>query len=414
MSDSQIILLGGNVLNAGALDIAEKQNSRLVVVDWNESLDWVDPDCHIQADIKAADLADQLDLDGLLYSFTSADIAAANVAAINEKRGLLAPSPESIQACSDKELMYECFDAAGLLGRRHMVFTAEELENATPADVASKLGSLLDQSNQIVVKPCRGSSSRGVSIVREAGPDAVAASVRDAHALVGGSVLVDTYVSGDEYSIEMLVDRAGNVTVWPIGYKGKSTHGTSETISVKVIYNPVLDEFLKRRLIDFAMRCVTSTGLRSSFAHLEVKVTSNGDIYPIEIAGRSTGFVGTHLLDLVAPQGYHDTYARIVRGDELVAGYTGELDRTSVYFFYDLPPGKVTERLDGTVDPFEGTRFQTLFCRAPVRAKCEVVQEHANDDTKKEFNVLATPRREGILEELNLIEQNFYNRIIGD
>jgi hypothetical protein len=65
-----------------------------------------------------------------------------------------------------------------------------------------------------------------------------------------------------------------------------------------------------------------------------------GELVPIELGARSSGFVATHLVDAISEQERTllDEYASVLRGGE-VPDTLLRHRRSSMYFFYDLPPG---------------------------------------------------------------------------
>ena len=78
--NKSIIVLGGNPLNVGFLDLAKSLNCELIVVDWNGDKGIFPGAKYVEQDIKRHDLIDLLpdDLEVLLV-YTSSDVACENV-----------------------------------------------------------------------------------------------------------------------------------------------------------------------------------------------------------------------------------------------------------------------------------------------------------------------------------------------
>lgn len=407
---TKIILLGGNVLNSGFAYVARRMEAQLVVVDWNEKVPWLTDETHVRADIKSPQLLEDLDTSSVSFVYSSADVAATNVAALNRKAGLLSPSLETISNCTNKAFAYDCFERAGVLGRQALRLEVAEFGAQQLSSTEARVREFALANKNCVVKPANNSSSRGVQILKNVTPGALAKMVTDTAREFSDTVIVDKYIGGTEYSIEILVDRHGDVAVWPIGLKCKSNHGTTEAVSVKVIYNPVLDPKFQKNMIEFAIACSKATGVRNSLLHLEVK-EEGGRLYPMEIACRSSGFVATHLCDLTANVSYLSAYAAVLRGQPVPKVMPN--DKTSVYFFYDFPDGVLRRDLGPQDDPFVASEFRNLFFNPPLFTAGTKISRHANDDSKKAFRVLLGPKQPEIQRTLESFENRFYSEVVG-
>lgn len=402
---NKIYLLGGNVLNLGFLDVASRSNAKLYVVDWNTNVPWIanSSHVHIKSDIKDASILEQIDISSLLFAYTSADVASYNVAMINQKAGLAYPTTESIDNCVYKHRAYSCFEKRKVLGR--------EYEFIQDPNCYEKISKYLLKNKDVVVKPTNSSSSRGVSILIAPTAEELFTVIKNTLSDFPEGVLLDKFIGGTEYSIEMLADDQGNIKVWPIGLKGKSIHKTSETVSVKVIYNPVLGEKFEEDLVNFSIECALATGVRNSLLHLEVKC-DGGNFYPMEIACRSSGFVATHLCDFVSEDSFLDTYQKVLHGEIIDTGLTKKLDKSSVYFFYDFPAGKVINKPDEE-NLFKSLDLETKFANLPSFKVNDVLNKHVNDETKKAYRVLIGKRDPNMLENLERVEYEYYSNVLG-
>ncbi len=406
----KIILLGGNPLNIGFLDVKERNQSLLHIVDWNESLAWAGADKHIREDVKDKHLVEKLDLSDLFFCFSSADVAAYNVARINQAAGLMGPTEEAIRNSTDKSCIYKCFKQAGVLGRDYLELNDQNFDMSEKENLSASVAAYLQKNKNIVVKPANNASSRGVSILKNTNHQETMKVILETYAEFKDVLLLDRYIGGTEYSVEMLVDKDGEVTVWPIGLKCKSQHGTTETVSVKVVYNSFLEPEIEKEIRRVAVACAQSTGLRCSLAHLEVKV-EDGRVYPMEIGGRSTGFVATHLVDMVSNHRYLESYAKIIRGEKMPSPVV-TVPKTSVYFFYDFPDGKVIADFSKDIDPFMNSHIKTHYGFYPRFPMGSQLTRHRNDDGKKCLRILLADKKEDLVSEIEKMEQEFYSRVL--
>lgn len=68
----------------------------------------------------------------------------------------------------------------------------------------------------------------------------------------------------------------------------------------KLHYNPAnMSEELIDKISDFGQKCYRAIGLNNSMGHLEIVVSEDGRMCPLEMGAGSTGFVASHLLDAI-------------------------------------------------------------------------------------------------------------------
>lgn len=407
----QLVVLGGHPLNAGFIEVAARLDAQLCVVDWHEHIGWLPADAqHIQCDIKEAGLVNQLQDTPLLFCYSSSDIAAHNVARINQAHGLAAPAEQAINGCIFKDLIYQNFQQAAVLGRNYLCL--DETAIADQAITQQHIHDFLHQHPSCVLKPTNSSSSRGVCFYHHTDASTVFKTAKRTQEQFGANVLLDAYIPGDEYSIEMLVDDQGHVAVWPIGLKCKSIHDTSEAISVKVIYNPPLDKTLRKTLNDMAIACAQACNIRNTLLHLELKVAPDGHCYPMEIACRSSGFVATHCVDLVSHTSYLESYLRVLQGECITPGPVADNGNVATYFFFDYPEGMVTQTPPDACDFFHQAGFDIQATSIQTLTPGQSMQRHLDDGTKKAYCILTCTQREDIQHHLERTEKAFYDLAI--
>lgn len=145
-------------------------------------------------------LASELSVDGIV-TFSS-DVAVEAVAAVREELGLPGPTLRSVRLLSHKarfrRLQYDH-------GITHPAFTV------VPPDVALEGVGLADLPDAVVVKPADSSGSRGVTILREANPDAVYRAIgRARERSRSGEVVVEGLLRGTEVGGDAFL-RAGRL-----------------------------------------------------------------------------------------------------------------------------------------------------------------------------------------------------------
>jgi hypothetical protein len=331
-----IVVLSGNGLNAGLVDVAARRGARLLVVDWNRS-PAIGGDRHLRLDIK--DSPAVLDavrplLGRIAFAYTSSDAGTETAARINAEIGHRRTSRRSLAAARYKPAMNAAWAEAGLLGKRFAVCHEPDGLRAFQAGFGGDL----------IVKPSGASSSRGVTALGASECEGIAlaeAFEKASEVDPRGEVLGEELVHGTEYTIEMLGDSRGGICVFGVSRKHHSSNAGRGRVASKLHYNPAdMSRGHRLGLAAFGSRCFRALGLGASLGHLELIERPDGGLVPIEIGARTSGFIGTHLLDAINEPGptLIGAYETVLRGGN-VPDRSPEPKRSAMYFFYDLPPG---------------------------------------------------------------------------
>lgn len=327
-----IVLLGGNKLNQGFELTKKKLNiDNIIVIDWNKCPDYIGDICY-QVDIKDYDAIIKLGIcwSDVLFVYTSADIAVETQIRLHRNMGLLSPSDESIKNALIKGKSRDCWEKDGILNKYSVVIKY--------ADEFVECG-----FDKYIFKPNCSSGSRNITILNknELSYKNIVRAVECAKEVsVDNKCIVEEFVDGVEYTIDMLGDDYGNVGVFGISKKYHTPYNTQNKIATKLHYAPPdEDRNLLEKIASFGQKCYKSIGLKNSFGHLEVIVSNSGKIVPVEIGARSSGFIATILLDLINDVLYLDEYRRVLSGEKVKDGLTFDGSKSSMYYFYDIKPG---------------------------------------------------------------------------
>lgn len=326
------VLLGGNMLLRGMYEQLRLRGYDVVVVDWNDH-PAVTGDCHLQIDVKdttkviAALKALHRPVAG---AYTCIDLAVPTVNAIHAWRGL-ALLPEPFNRVLTKEQMIAHWQRDGLLGR--FSYMADQL---TGHQIEA-----LHREHDLIVKPNIAASSRGITVVSQStSPDHLQQALQLARdTSFDGRCLVEEYVSGREFTIDMLGDGQGHVSVYGISVKYHSLNTTGSRVAVKLHWNSAAygDE-VYRQLASFGRRCYTSLGLKNAYGHLEVIRRDDGSLSPVEIGARTSGYISSHLLPAAADSNYLDDYIALLHGQPIADRDHINGPCSAMWYKYNIPP----------------------------------------------------------------------------
>jgi phosphoribosylaminoimidazole carboxylase (NCAIR synthetase) len=405
-----IVLLGGNELNAGVAEYAASRKRRLLVVDWNERPDLVG-DRHVRLDIKdtsAVVAALEPYLADVRLAISSADVAAPTVAAIHARLGHRVPTSDALLSARDKARMNEIWASLGLLNKRY--------RHCETFDDLKQFRDGLD-GRDLIVKPKADASSRGVTALR--GEDATSDSVlrlawdRASTGRAGASVLAEDYVEGTEFTVEMLGDAYGAVRVCGISKKYHTKNAGRNRVATKLHYNaPDVSSDRRQKIGAFAQRCYQAVGLRAALGHFEVFERPDGSLVPVEIAARSSGYILTHLVDGAAGRGprYLEQYEAVLAG-ERVDHEVATCEASSMYFFYDLPPG-LGLRDDSNLMQSLPQEVRSLASNRSALRRGHELRSIDSDTERQGFEILVGPPTALTIENVVSAENELRNRFM--
>lgn len=331
----KLLLLGGNELHKGFYEWKYKsQVDSIIVIDWNDNPSFMG-DYHIKEDIKNIDkvlnVVKQESIENWLMCYTSADIAVLTQMAVHKYLGLLVPTEEAVWNAIIKSRSVMKWSEGGILNRF-------SLKCNDMADI--KIPSYV---KDIIIKPNMSSGSRGITIIKEEERkiNLEKAFEKAARYSTDHAVVVEEFLHGIEYTVEMLGDDYGNVAVCAISKKYHTRYITDNKIATKLHYNPQdVNDDLIEKIAQIAQKCYKMLGLTSSLGHLELIVSDDGRISPIEMGARSSGYIATHCVDAIIDDNLLLKYGQVIRGEKVEDKIIFNRKKSSMYFFYDLPPGK--------------------------------------------------------------------------
>lgn len=268
----------------GRYPYAAEDDLRTVVVDTAD-------DAALWAAVSA--LAGQAPVAGVL---SSSEYYIATAAALAERLGLPGPSSEAVRACRDKDRQRRALAAAGVA----VPGFASAGDPDAAVEAARRLGF------PVVVKPVQGSGSLGVRLC--ASPDEVArhagtllaATVNERGLATAPRVLVEQYLTGPEFSVEVYGADAV-ITV------AKHVGALPAFVETGHDVPAMLPGAQEHALRDCAVRAVRALGLGWGAAHVELRLTG-GRAAVIEVNPRLAGGMIPELVrratgvDLVAAQ----------------------------------------------------------------------------------------------------------------
>ncbi len=331
--NKQFAILGGNKLLRGICDKLQSYGYYVVVVDWNEKPAVVG-DMHIREDVKDSETILRIfkergyDIDGAISCI---DLAAPSVSAINKAYGLKY-MPEKYNEVLSKERMASDWKAAGIFNR-----ISERSDAISLEDIVE-----LNKKYRVIIKPDVAASSRGITTLeKDSTKEQIIEAMNKAkEASFNKLCLIEEYVVGREFTVDMLGDDYGNVVVYGISVKYHTPYAGKNRCAVKLHWNSnVYSDEVYKAIADRGRECYRAIGLKNSFGHLEIIMKEDGTLTPVEIGARTSGFIGSHLVSAASGRDYLHDYIDMLHGKNI-----GDADyingtQSAMWYKYNIPEG---------------------------------------------------------------------------
>jgi biotin carboxylase len=264
------------------------------------------------------------------------EYATPFAARLAERYGLPGAGFGAAELLRDKALLRRVTAAAGVLNPPSRPVSG-------PAEVRAFIA---EYGGPVVLKPANRQASVGTQIVHvTAEVDAAWADcvVQDEGAMTPDRpmplrMLVEQYVPGHEYSVEMLVDCGrpvfANVT-------DKVLHPGPRPIELGHLVPAEVPPTLQTKLCAQTERVLAAVGFGTGVAHCEWIVADDGAVYLVECAGRFAGDGIIELIERAYPVAMVRAFWTLLRGEPLPEPLPLRAVQAAAVRFLHVEPGKV-------------------------------------------------------------------------
>jgi len=403
MSDF-FILLGGNILNLGIYEKLMKQNYFVIIVDWSPTPS-LKGKMHLQIDVKDYDsiLAKiiEFNIPKVYFKgcYTSIDLAVVSVVKIYEFFGYVYGGEHYLNAIN-KGAMTNIWKNAGQLLRNSSVFV----------DYNDLI--LDSHTSYIIIKPNSSASSRAITIVNKKDVN----KIKEAFYLAklesyDQKVIIEDFIEGTEYTVEMLIDVNGKASVYAISKKYHNCYLADNKVAIKLHYNPIdIPSQQLHEIASFGKKCFEALNLVNCFGHFEMIIDRNGRYHPIEIGARSSGFIASTLVDKVSKRDYFFDFLDTIFKDRLSDGDKYISDMSSMYYFYFFKPGTLLKKDASLLDYLPATIKSEYSNRSKLKRNF-LSAEIKDDNARPGYEILYGPKNDLTIENIVSAEQKMISEV---
>ena len=354
--DKYFVLLGCNRLLTGQVAHLRELGYKVIVVAWN-GVPSITGDLYIRMDVKdSSGIVAELEKRGFAGkvegALSSIDLAAPTVNAINRWCGNRV-MPEKFDRVLSKNEMRDSWMAAGVFNRISMMDSEFDLEKIF--DLSKRM--------KLICKPDVSASSRGITILEkgQSRESLLKAFERASSASFDGRYMIEEFVEGEEFTVDMLGDAYGNVNCYGSSIQHHSKYAHDNHVTVIHHWNSrKYDDATWNRIAEFGIACYKALGLHSMFGHLEIIMKSDGSFTPVEMGARSSGFICSHTVWKASGHDYLGDYVKMLHGGRVEPGNYLNGPNASMWFGYDIPSGSTSVK-ETDITKFLDPRIHVLF-----------------------------------------------------
>ena len=404
------VLLGANKLLWGQVCKLREFGYKVIVVAWNDHPD-IEGDLFIQMDVKDKDgiirKLEELGLKGRVDgALSSIDLAAPTVNAINRWAGNKT-MPEKFDVVLSKEEMRDCWMKAGVFNR------ISKMDDEFPMDELYETS----RHMKLICKPNVAASSRGITILEKGQTHEALqnALYKARETSFDHRCLIEEFVEGEEFTVDMLGDAYGNVNCYGSSIQHHSLYALKNHVTVIHHWNSrKYDDATWNRIADFGIACYKALGLHSMFGHLEIIMKEDGTFTPVEMGARSSGFICSHTVSAASGHDYLGDYVKMLHGGKVEPGNYLNGANASMWFGYDIPSD--SDSVTATnITEFLDPRITVLFENHDGLKVNEHYGDYINDGDRDKFGyaILCGPRDIMTYESVQKSNELFLDKFLG-
>lgn len=408
--EKYFVLLGGNKLLWGQVCHLRELGYKVIVVAWNDNPD-ITGDMFIQMDVKDAKgivgKLEELGLKGKVGgALSSIDLAAPTVNVINAWCGNKT-MPEKFNKVLSKNEMRDAWMDAGLFNRISKM--DDEISVEELFEVSKRI--------KLICKPDVSASSRGITILEkcQSRKSLQFAIDKAKETSFNDRCLIEEFVEGEEFTVDMLGDSYGNVNCYGSSIQHHSKYALKNHVTVIHHWNSrKYDDETWVRIANFGVRCYKALGLHSMFGHLEIIMKEDGSFTPIEMGARSSGFICSHTVWKASGHDYLGDYVRMLNGEKIEPGNYLNGENASMWFGYDIPSNSTSVQ-ETDITKFLDPRISVLFESHSGLKVGDHYGDYINDGDRDKFGyaILCGPRDVLTYESVEQANERFLDVFLG-
>lgn len=274
-------------------------------------------------------------IDGITTIAT--DICIPTISFVAEKLNLVSNSSHSANISTNKSMMKAAFCENKVKTPR--AFTTDHFNTSFFTELNFPL--------PLIVKPTDRSGSRGVAKVNSIDElnNAIEIALENSFEK---KVVVEEFIDGAEVSVESI---SWNGKHYILAITDKVTTGEPHFVELEHHQPSILSKDIQEKIKTETIKALNALDIEWGASHSEFKITSNNDVYAIEVGARMGGdFIGSHLVKLSTGYDYLKGVVEIAM-NHFEEPQIEKNDASGIYFLTGTT--SYLEKFFASVYPFE-------------------------------------------------------------
>lgn len=266
------------------------------------------------------------------------DISVAVVEYVAKTLNLPHIKCDAIENFRDKSLMRDICKQYGI--KTIPYFVTEKVEEAI---------SFWNENNKfkVIIKPVDSQGSRGVETASKL--EEIELAFNNAYKYsFSKKVIVEQFIEGTEVEVDTVINK-GNIVTTLIGDVYNFTSENSFS-AYERIYPTTKNEEIKQKINFINKQTLAALGVITGWTHGEYIVTSNGEVYLLEVGLRGGGnYIGSDIIKEMLGVGTHEMAFYTAIGNDSFYDKVSLKNYTCAYKCFYLPEGEIlTVNIDKT------------------------------------------------------------------
>lgn len=325
----KLLIIGASILQLPAIKKAKEMGLYVAVLDFNPNaigIPYADEyfNASTMDENAVLEVAKEFKPDGIMTLAT--DMPMRGVAKVSDTLGLHSISYGTAVKATDKYDMIKAFEEHNVPAP--WFYLVKNYDEIVP--LKDKI------TYPCIMKPTDNAGSHGV--VKIHSYEELLDKYEYSHSCSRrGNVIVEEYLDGDEVSVEVMVV---NEKVHVLQITDKLTTGAPYFVEMGHSQPSRMDVGIQNKIKDVAEKACKAIGINTGPAHVEMKVTSQGEPKMIELGARMGGDnITTHLVPLSTGVDMVESTIKIALGEEV--DVTPTLNCGSSIRYFEAPLGKI-------------------------------------------------------------------------
>ena len=163
---------------------------------------------------------------------------------------------------------------------------------------------------------------------------------------------------------------------------------------------------MQNKIAETGIKCYKTLGLKNTLGHLEIILKENGELSPVELGARSSGFIASHLAQAGVDQVFLQEFMEVLNGKKITNGLLPQNNTSAMYYFYDMKPNKPVRKVTNITNYLNSKISSPYFDRSNIILN-KIYSTLKQDTDRYGYEILIGPKELLTIENVKKAEKEF-------